>query len=87
MSALYLLPKTDKFSDTQHEAHRASMDGLYPRACSNQVFQVLSPSPGETKKIMDLGGFLFSCYWNTVSSPALIGSGSGAWYLAHRSKW
>jgi hypothetical protein len=36
------------------------MDGLYPGPCKGQVSSLLSPSSGETKRILDLGNF-FAC--------------------------
>jgi trans-aconitate methyltransferase len=40
-------------SNQHHEAMKLSLGGLYP--CPDVVQSILSPVPGETKRIMDIG--------------------------------
>ncbi|PVF97728.1 hypothetical protein CPB86DRAFT_815304 [Serendipita vermifera] len=41
--------------DVQYEAHKTTMGGLYPRPCRAKILEVFAPSPGETKRVLDLG--------------------------------
>lgn len=40
--------------DVQHAAVRATFGGLYPRPCREKIVEVLAPSAGQTRRILDL---------------------------------
>ncbi|CAG8584183.1 14530_t:CDS:10 [Acaulospora colombiana] len=59
----YLIPLYHRFepgidfphySDLQHEASKLTWEGLYPQPCHDMVRKALSPSPGETRRVLDL---------------------------------
>jgi hypothetical protein len=67
--------------DVQHAAHKATFGGLYPRPCRDKILEALSPSDGQTRRILDLGKWIVRRVWPELTWFIFTGSGSGAWYV------